>query len=146
MGTDVVPEACALAASNAESLGLDERAQFAVGSWWDSVPAGTAAFDVIMSNPPYIAIAEHPTLMADVRDYEPATALFAADDGLAEYRAIVARAASYLKTEGVLLFEVGATQAHAVQAIAERAGLRYLSTHHDLAGMARVVAFRAAAV
>ncbi|MFL6698784.1 MAG: peptide chain release factor N(5)-glutamine methyltransferase [Vitreoscilla sp.] len=127
-------DALAIARANAQRLALDVR--FAQGDWWDALAGATGvpSFDLVVSNPPYIA-ADDPHLAALM--HEPLSALVAADDGLADIRRIAEGAAGRLRTGGWLLFEHGWEQAPAVQAILQRTGFGEVSTRVDLEGRAR---------
>jgi len=126
--------ALAVARANAARLGLGVR--FTQGDWWDAL-AGAAdvpAFDVVVSNPPYIA-ADDPHL-ADLA-HEPLSALVADDAGLADIRRIAAGARGRLRPGGWLLFEHGWEQADAVAAILREAGFGGIATRRDIEGRAR---------
>ena len=129
-------DALAVARANATRLALDVR--FAHGDWWDalSAEADVPNFDLVVSNPPYIA-ADDPHLAA--LTHEPLAALVAADDGLADIRRIAtgASARDRLRTGGWLLLEHGWEQAAAVQAILQRAGFGEIETRVDIEGRAR---------
>jgi release factor glutamine methyltransferase len=101
------------------------------------------SFDLIVSNPPYLADAEIAALEPEVRDYEPIVALSAGVDGLDILRRIAAEAPMHLASDGELILEVGARQAQAVAELVERAGLRVVSVINDFAGHPRVVRARA---
>jgi len=131
---DVSEEALAVAAKNAAANGV--QVVFKTG---DLAEFAGGPFDLIVSNPPYIAEGERETLMPEVRDYEPGLALFAGADGLDAYRAIVARAPVQLKADGWLLFEVGHTQADAVRELLSAAGFSETFIRDDYAGIPRVV-------
>lgn len=139
LGIDRSPAALAVAGENAESLGLAGRAHFALSDWFDDVPG---RFDLIVSNPPYIAAAEMATLAPELRLWEPEMALSPGGDGLAAYRAIAAGALAHLAPGGRMLLEIGWTQHAAVAAILTAAGLTALQGHKDLDGRDRVVAAR----
>ena len=96
-------------------------------------------FDLIVSNPPYISQEEKAGLAISVRDYEPATALFAEESGLLFYRVISERAASFLKPSGRLMVEVGWTQAASVSCLLRESGWQDIVVVKDLAGHDRVV-------
>jgi release factor glutamine methyltransferase len=129
-------DALAVASGNAARLALDVR--FAHGDWWDalSTQADVPTFDLVVSNPPYIA-ADDPHLAG--LTHEPLAALVAADDGLADIRRIAtgASARDRLRTGGWLLFEHGWEQAAAVQALLQRAGFGEIETRVDIEGRAR---------
>ncbi len=110
--------------------------RFALGDWWDALAgeADVPTFDLVVSNPPYIA-ADDPHLAA--LTHEPLSALVAADNGLADIARIAAGARDRLRAAGWLLFEHGWEQAAAVQAILRRAGFGDVETRMDIEGRAR---------
>jgi len=139
LATDVSAEALEVARRNAAKHGVADRVEFRQGDLWAAVPGG-AAFDVILTNPPYIAEGEFADMAADVRDHEPRLALDGGPDGLAYYRRIADEAAWFLKPDGVLLAEVGWTQEPAVrELLAAAPGLSALPSVKDGAGHWRVV-------
>lgn len=139
-GIDLSPAALALATENSQRLGLADRVMLRQGDLF--ALDGSRQYDVIVSNPPYIAIGEQATLMPEVRDFEPTLALFAGNDGLDCYRALIPAANAALKSSGTLLVEVGAGQAKAVTELFTVAGYAELFTSRDLAGIERVVGGR----
>jgi release factor glutamine methyltransferase len=139
VGVDLSPAAAALAARNAARNGLLSRAAFIAGSWAESL-LGT--FDLILCNPPYIASCEIGGLMPEVALYEPRRALDGGADGLREYAALMPQLPRLLAPLGVAIFELGAGQHCAVQAQAEREGLRYAGAEADLAGILRAAKIR----
>lgn len=128
--TDASTEALAVARANAARLGL--AVEFVHGSWWQ--PLAGRRFDLVVSNPPYIA-GDDPHLAALV--HEPRTALTPEGDGLAALRDIVAGAPMHLRPGAWLLLEHGYDQAAAVQALLAAAGFEAIATRHDLAGQPR---------
>jgi release factor glutamine methyltransferase len=137
--TDLSPDALAVAQKNAEKLGVAARVEFRHGDLFAAVPTGSA-FDLIASNPPYIAHGEFAALDADVRDHEPRLALDGGPDGLAFYRRIASAAGAFLKPGGSLLLEVGYTQDASVRALlAERGEFEVGPTRKDGSGHPRVV-------
>ena len=126
---DASADALAVAQANAARLGL--AVQFARGNWLRGV---AGQFDVIASNPPYIAAAD-PHLAA--LRHEPLQALASGADGLDDIRSIVAQAPSHLLPGGWLLLEHGWEQAEAVQALLRSAGFAEVQSRKDLAGIAR---------
>lgn len=135
-GTDLSDAALAVAQGNAVTLGVADRADLAVSDWFADV---AGRFDLIVSNPPYIAAAEMASLAPDVRDWEPHLALTPGGDGLDAYRAIAAGAGARLLTGGRLIVEIGPTQAAAVAELFGRAGLSGLRVLQDMDGRDRVV-------
>jgi len=132
--TDVSEEALAIARSNAESLDL-KRVQFLHGSWFE--PLGGRTFDLIVSNPPYIA-EDDPAMHDPALRHEPRGALTPGGDGLASLRAIIAAAPDYLERDGWLLLEHGSDQAAEVTRELVARGLRHVRSHRDLAGHERM--------
>ena len=96
-------------------------------------------FDLIVSNPPYVARGDIATLAPEVRDYDPALALDGGDDGLDGYRAIAADAPRLLAPGGRLIVELGAGQEAAVRALFTNAGLTIAAARKDLAGIPRAL-------
>ena len=96
-------------------------------------------FDIIVSNPPYIASAVIPTLMEEVRDHEPMSALDGREDGLFFYRKIVAESRKHLTKEGMLFFEIGHDQGQAVSDMMRKAGFQDVTVVKDFGGFDRVV-------
>lgn len=136
---DVSPDALAVAARNAIRHGVAERIEFLKGDLFAPLEPGSA-FDLIVSNPPYIAPDEFPSLAPDVRDHEPRVALEGGSDGLAFYRRIAAGVGPYLKPGGRLLMEIGYTQDESVRAIlGQEQGLEVGPTIKDMCGHSRVV-------
>jgi release factor glutamine methyltransferase len=132
--TDVSEEALAVARGNAESLDL-RRVQFLHGSWFE--PLAGRTFDVIVSNPPYVA-ADDPAMQDAALRHEPRGALTPGADAMASLRAIIASAPDYLERDGWLLLEHGAGQAAEVARELVARGLRHVRSYHDLAGHQRV--------
>jgi release factor glutamine methyltransferase len=138
VATDIAPGALATARANAASLGLSGRVEFAVSDWFASVDG---LFDLIVSNPPYIASAEIAALSRDVRDHDPRRALDGGPDGLDPYRHIAGGAGRHLRPEGAVMVEIGAGQAADVEAIFAAAGFRRTASRSDLNGHARALSF-----
>jgi len=137
VGTDVDAAALAVAAENATRLGVAARWRPVRGDWY----AGERGpFDLVVSNPPYLAAAEIAALAPDVRDWEPRHALTAGPTGLEAYVAIAGGLAAVLAPGGRALLEIGPTQADAVVGLLAAAGLPGARVHRDLDGRDRVVA------
>jgi release factor glutamine methyltransferase len=134
-GTDISQPALEIARRNAARLGV-ERAAFLQSDWFAGVEG---RFDLIVSNPPYIAAADMPGLSPEVR-HDPAIALSPGGDGLDAYRAIAAGAGAHLAAGGRLLVEIGHEQGAAVAALFRAAGLAEVAVHPDINGKDRVVA------
>ena len=138
--TDASSDAIDVARANAAGIGRPAvGARFEVGSWWDALPSDSAGlFDVVVSNPPYIARGDA-EVEASVNEWEPHSALFAGDDGLDDIRVISSGATQWLRSGGLLVVEMGYTQAEAVSALFAAAGLTGVTVHKDLAGHDRFV-------
>ena len=129
------PEALAMAQQNAKALGAD-RIHWHAGSWWQAL-ASPRHFDLIVSNPPYIAAGDHHLQQGDLR-FEPPQALAAGPDGLDDLRIIIGGAPTHLNPGGWLLLEHGYDQEAPVQALLRDAGFADVFTRRDLAGQPRV--------
>src|SRR5439155_1775255 len=127
---------------NARRLGVEARVDFRHGEF---LAGSTTPVDIIVSNPPYIALADRESLAPEVADFEPASALFGGDDGLEVVRALVDLAARALAAGGLLILEIGQGQADAVHDLIERTGtLSVDRIRPDLQGIPRAVVARKA--
>lgn len=133
-GADFSEKALEVAIRNAKSLGVE--CTFIHSDLFENIEG---KFDVIISNPPYIATKEIESLMPEVRDMEPRMALDGKEDGLFFYREIVRESVKYLNPEGRLMFEIGYNQGKAVSEMMESAGYCGVLVKKDLAGLDRVV-------
>ena len=136
-GVDISKEALQVAALNAELLGI--RADFLKSDLYEKV---TGKFDLLVSNPPYIERKVIPTLMEEVREYDPYIALDGGEYGLDFYRRIIGGAQDYLKRGGQILMEIGSGQAQAVSELLYEAGFKEIDVCKDFAGLDRVVSGR----
>ena len=135
MGSDVSPPALAVAARNAQVIGVADRMQLRVSDWYCDIGG---AFDLIVSNPPYIAEHEMGGLYPELA-HEPRVALTDGADGLSAYRVICAGARDHLTSMGWLMVEIGPTQGADVAGLMQRAGLESVEIRTDLDGRDRVV-------
>ncbi len=139
LATDVSSEALCVAADNAARYDANGLVEFREGSLFEPLDEGEP-FDVIVSNPPYIATGEKGELQPEVRDWEPPEALFAGEDGLDVIRQLVAGAPEYLLTGGLLALECGFGQAERVAADANATGaFASVRIRPDLTGRPRFV-------
>ena len=138
-GTDVSHDALRVARANADAL--HASVDWHAGDWFDALPEGSAPFDLIASNPPYIAAGDRHLAHGDLR-FEPSTALTDGADGLAAIRIIVAGSSARLNPAGTLIVEHGHDQADAVRALFVAAGLTEVDSIRDLAGIERVTVGR----
>ena len=134
--TDASADALAVARANAAALGAPPI-DFRLGDWWAALPGDAAPFDLVVSNPPYVAAADPHLLDGSLR-HEPQAALAAGPDGLDAIGAIVAGAAARLVPGGWLLLEHGHDQGAAVRARLASAGFGEVATLPDLQGLERV--------
>jgi release factor glutamine methyltransferase len=138
LGVDVSAETLAVAARNAERLGLAARASFQLGDWGRGLPG---PFDLIVSNPPYIRDDDIAGLAPEVARFEPRRALAGGADGLNCYRALAPVIARLLAESGLAVLEIGQGQADEVEAIMAAAGLTPTGRRADLAGIDRALSF-----
>lgn len=134
IGCDLSQAALEVARQNAAAVGVS--ADFRLSDWFSAV---SESFDLIVSNPPYIALAEMADLAPEVRDWEPHLALTDGGDGLAAYRAICAGATGHLRPGGRLMVEIGFAQGEPVMDLMRTSGLVEVTLRHDLGGRDRVV-------
>jgi release factor glutamine methyltransferase len=139
VATDVSQDALQLAAENARRTGYDDVVEFRHGSMFDSLHHGET-FAVIVSNPPYVAESERALLAPEVREHEPAGALFAGAGGLAAIETLISGAPDWLEPGGLLALEIGAGQAEAVLDRVRSCGsYRAERVMNDLAGRPRMM-------
>ncbi|GMU33406.1 MAG: peptide chain release factor N(5)-glutamine methyltransferase [Planctomycetia bacterium] len=139
---DISEPALAVVQRNAARHGVAERVKCVRADMLDLPPEALppSGFDVIVSNPPYIAETDRDSLPENVRKYEPSVALFAGDDGLSAYRKIAAKARSVLRPGGVLILEVGSGQADSVEKMmVADGGLAAAGRFRDLGGIERAI-------
>lgn len=136
VATDRSAAALAVARRNAARLGVEARIQFAQA---DLLGAAHGPFHVIASNPPYVPEIDRAGLAPEVRDHEPAGALFGGPDGLDVIRRLLPVAAAALAPRGVLVMEIGQGQVAGVTTLVADAGLHLRTIAPDLAGIPRVV-------
>ena len=138
--TDESEDALHVARANAAGIGRPAiGARFAHGHWCDALPAELVGVcDVVVSNPPYIAEGDA-EVEASVLQWEPSDALFAGVDGLADIAQIVQTVPKWLAAGGMLVTEMGYTQASAIQQLFSAAGFTHVTVHQDLTGRDRFV-------
>lgn len=145
VGADISSEALEVARRNAVSIGVQDRIRLTVSDLFSGTffqekdGKEPEKYDMLISNPPYIPTGEINGLMEEVRLHDPVRALDGREDGLYFYRMITARAQSYLKPEGWLLYEIGCDQGEDVETMMKQAGFESVKIRQDLAGLDRVV-------
>ena len=139
--TDISKAALEVAQRNAARNGFTNRLRFFESNLLDAFAAKGEgpAFDLIISNPPYIGRREAETLPIEVRDHEPHSALFAGDEGYELYGALIPQAARHLKPGGLLVLELGYNSLPAVEPLLDPSDWMNLSVTKDLAGIPRVL-------
>jgi release factor glutamine methyltransferase len=138
--TDISAAALAVARQNARSLGAKDRIRFVESDLFAAL--ASERFDCIVANPPYVATDE--VLEPQVRDYEPVTALYAGEDGLAVYRRLIPGAAAHLEPGGHLLVEIGHGQRDAVAGLLRAGNFQGIRFIDDLQGIPRVAVAKSA--
>lgn len=136
LGVDISTPAAEIASYNAKRLGLGERAAFFIGDW---VELADGAYDLVVSNPPYIPSATIQDLMPEVAGYDPRAALDGGQDGLVAYRSLMQHLSRLLVPGGIAILELGIGQEEDVKKLAEEAGYQWLFTRTDLAGIPRAL-------
>ncbi|KXF92153.1 peptide chain release factor N(5)-glutamine methyltransferase [Phaeobacter inhibens] len=139
VGVDLSEAACLQASANAVLYRVEPRAEVLQSDWFSAVEG---QFDLIVSNPPYIALDEMSDLSDEVLGHEPEMALTDGGDGLGAYRVIAAELGGYLAPQGRVFLEIGPTQGAAVSDLLLSAGLKEVRIIQDLDGRDRVVCGR----
>jgi len=134
---DISTPALALARRNAEQNGVAARIRFLSGDLL--APIAAEQFDIVVSNPPYVPSADRASLAVEVRDYEPALALFAGDDGLQVYRRLIPAAFAALAPGGYVALEIGCGQVPAIRSLMIDSGFEQIEFLPDLQNIPRVV-------
>jgi protein-(glutamine-N5) methyltransferase, release factor-specific len=134
---DIFQAALDVATTNAKANGLDRRIRFLHGDLLS--PVTCEEFDIIVSNPPYIPDSDRNSLAVEVRNYEPAQALFAGAAGLDVYQRLIPQARRVLRTGGHLAMEIGFGQAASVATLLRDAGFSVIESIRDLQGIERVI-------
>lgn len=138
--TEISEAALNLARPNADSLGLAGRIRFLQGDLLDAVTG--EEFDLVVSNPPYVPERDRDSLSVEVREFEPAQALFAGEDGLAIYRRLIPAAFHALVSGGRIALEIGFGQQEAIRALLAKEGFAQIEFFADLQGIPRVASAR----
>ncbi|MEL6514226.1 MAG: peptide chain release factor N(5)-glutamine methyltransferase [Pseudomonadota bacterium] len=137
LGVDLSEAACLQAGANAVMHGVQDRAEIDLSNWFQTVEG---RFDLIVSNPPYLALTEYETASPELREHEPRMALTDEGDGLGAYRVIAQDAPAFLEAGGRVLVEIGWQQGRAVAAMFEALGWSRVNVLKDMGGHDRVIA------
>ena len=133
---DISEDALLLAKLNAEKFNVQNKIHFLKSDWYGSVKG---LFDLIISNPPYIGLAEQDELSDEVIKYDPEIALFAGRDGLEAYKRIIPNLAKFLNPDGLVVLETGASQSNQVKNMMNAVGFINAKIVKDLSGKDRLV-------
>jgi release factor glutamine methyltransferase len=138
---DISQSAIRVASKNAERHGVAPRIEFVVSDCFEKLPMLTSVpFDLIVSNPPYVADGELSGLQREVRDFEPVTSLISGPDGLSVIRRLLDDGPKFLRPGGHMLFEIGYNQSEAIEKLVSGMGVwQLMQIHQDLQGIPRTV-------
>jgi release factor glutamine methyltransferase len=137
---DVSPAALAVAQQNATRLGFSDHITFFESNLLSAISKHSPFFDLIVSNPPYIGQCEAPTLAREVRDHEPAIALFGGEEGYELYSDLIIQSAAHLKRGGILVLELGHDSLPVVQPLFDTPAWVNVGVTNDLSSIPRVIA------
>ncbi|MDZ7361293.1 MAG: peptide chain release factor N(5)-glutamine methyltransferase [candidate division KSB1 bacterium] len=135
IATDVSTMALEIAQANAKKLGVANRIEFRLADMTKS--NSDEQFDLVVSNPPYVLETERPSLQPEVRDWEPAEALYVKDDGLKFYRCIIDYCKDHLRSGGWVACEMASQRSTAIEKLFREAGFHEVQIINDLAGFER---------
>jgi release factor glutamine methyltransferase len=141
---DISSPALDVARRNAEQHGVMDRIQFLLGDLLGPLQQGRfeGRVDIIASNPPYVSTSRPDLVQKEVKDFEPAIALYGGPDGLSFYRRLLVDAPRFLKPDGYLVCEIGYTQVDEVRRVADAAGWDFVNLAEDLQGIPRTLTVR----
>lgn len=139
---DISESALAVAEKNAKAHAVSDNIVFVKSDIYSSFSQSKEKFDIIISNPPYIDKEDMEKLDLEVREYEPANALFGGEDGLVFYRRILGEAGRYLNADGLMFLEIGYNQAKVLKDIAKESGFEFVKLIKDYNDFDRVLIFR----
>jgi release factor glutamine methyltransferase len=140
---DISEAALTVARRNASYHAVADRVEFFRSDCFEAVrDTHQFAFDLIVSNPPYVETCAFDSLQQEVRDFEPQAALFGGEDGLSVIRRLLSESANFLKPQGFFLFEIGFNQAAAVETLIDRKTWQLIKVYPDLQGIPRTVALQ----
>ncbi|MGB7265492.1 MAG: peptide chain release factor N(5)-glutamine methyltransferase [Terracidiphilus sp.] len=140
VATEISAPALSIAQLNAANNNVAHRVSFIQGDLL--VPVASEQFDIVVSNPPYVPLADRDSLSVEVRCYEPSQALFAGDDGLAIFRRLIPAAFAVLASGGFVVLEIGYGQSNAINALLQASGFQDVGFTADLQGIPRVASAR----
>lgn len=136
---DIAKDALNVTGENSILHNIERRLEIINSNWFDNI--NVQKFDIIVSNPPYIAESEKSLVACETILFEPHLALFASDAGLAAYKIIASQAPKFLKKDGILVLEIGFNQLEAVKQILTTSGFTFKDSYKDINNHNRIVAF-----
>lgn len=137
---DICEKSLAVAQANAADHGLNDKVVFYQGDLFEALPPSLETkFDVIVANPPYVPTADIDRLQTEVKDFEPGAALDGGPDGMVFYQKIAGQAPNFIKSGGLIAFEIGCDQADAITTCLRQAGFSSIAVHKDYGGTDRFV-------
>jgi len=139
---DISEPALKIARQNAEGLGVSDRLEFVRSDCFESLTEDDEAFDMIVSNPPYVSADVIPGLQPEVKDHEPMVALSPGTDGLSIIRRLLAEAPRFLRKDGFMLLEIGFDQGEAIRELVDVQTWELIDIKPDLQGIPRIVLFQ----
>ena len=137
---DISPAALAVAQPNSTRLGFSDRITFLESDLFSAISEDAPLFDLIVCNPPYIARREAHSLAREVRDHEPAIALFGGEEGYEFYAGLITQSVAHLKPGGILVLELGHDSLPAVRPLFDTPAWTNVGVTNDLSGISRVIA------
>jgi len=146
---DISNKALCIAKKNAKLHQLERQIDFITSDWYSKLESREDSFnkyDYIVSNPPYISKQDIDQMSVEARKFEPEIALYASENGLVSYKAIISGASRYLKSEGKLILEIGYNQRDAVVALCKKYNFQEIITKKDVAGLDRIVIVQSARI
>lgn len=142
VGIDLSIDAIQVARRNSVRHSVAGRISFLAADCLSALGTGKPIFDLVVSNPPYVAASALDGLQREVREHEPRLALTAGVDGLSIIRRLLLDSGAFLRAGGHLLMEIGFDQGHAVEHLIDRTSWKFLEIHQDLQGIPRIVALQ----
>ena len=139
LGIDLSKEAINIAQKNSKKLQLDKQSNFLISNWMEAI---NFKYDIVVSNPPYIASKEIEKLSKEVKNFDPFLSLDGGDDGLNCYRVIVEDLKRVINKNAIIIIEIGYNQSNSVEEIFKNNDFKLLKKYNDINGLDRVLTFQ----
>ena len=139
LGIDLSKEAINIAQKNSKKLQLDKQSNFLISNWMEAI---NFKYDIVVSNPPYIASKEIEKLSKEVKNFDPFLSLDGGDDGLNCYRVIVEDLKRVINKNAIIIIEIGCNQSNSVEEIFKNNDFKLLKKYNDINGLDRVLTFQ----